>query len=74
MQVIDKDIFPIEAAEVAAKMTITPEVLSRSMPRLEYTTAIDPDMVQEEIDYLAELGYISGGFDASQILDLRFLE
>jgi len=43
------------------------------MGRLEYTTTIDPDMVQREIDYLAELGYIRSSFNAEDILDLRFL-
>ena len=66
--------FPAEAAEVAAKLEITPEMLLRSMSRLEYTTAIDPKVVQETIDYIAELGYIKAGIRAEDILDLRYLE
>jgi NitT/TauT family transport system substrate-binding protein len=44
------------------------------MARLEYTLSIDPEVVQQTIDYMAELGYISSSFDASEILDLRFIE
>jgi len=67
-------IFPAEAAEVAAKLEITSQVLLRSMARLEYNTDIDPKVVQETIDYIAELGYIKSSFKAEDILDLRFIE
>ncbi len=62
------------AAEVVAELEITPEAMLRSMGRLEYTTEINPEIVQEVIDYIASLGYIGESFDASQILDLRFLD
>jgi NitT/TauT family transport system substrate-binding protein len=62
------------AAEVVAELEITPEAMLRSMERLEYTTEINVEMVQEVIDYVASLGYINESFDASQILDLRFLD
>jgi NitT/TauT family transport system substrate-binding protein len=77
---------PAEAAEVVARqlqdasgtdsaqLEITPEVLLRSMQRLEYTTDVDPQMVQETIDYIAGLGYIQSGFKADDILDLSFME
>jgi len=74
LQAAGGKIFPTEAAEVAARLEITPEVLLRSMARLEYTMSIDPRVVQETIDYLAELGYIKSSFNAEDILDLRFLE
>jgi hypothetical protein len=44
------------------------------MGRMEYTTDIDPDIVQETIDYIASLGYIKSSFSAANILDLTFLE
>jgi NitT/TauT family transport system substrate-binding protein len=79
--------YPTEAAEVVARqlraagngndstqLEITPEVLLRSMQRLEYATDIDPQMVQETIDYIASLGYIKSGFKAEDILDLSFME
>lgn len=72
---------PEEAAEivvrqlqVAGELEITPEVMLRSMGRLDYTTDIDPEMVQETIDYIAGLNYIKNSFNAEDILDLRFLE
>jgi NitT/TauT family transport system substrate-binding protein len=74
LQAAGGSLFPAEAAETAAKLEITPEVLLRSMTRLEYTTAINPEVVQETIDYIAGLGYIKSSFNAEEILDLRFLE
>jgi NitT/TauT family transport system substrate-binding protein len=66
-------VFPLNAGKLAAKLDITPQVLLRSMARLEYTTSIDPGAVQETIDYLHRLGYIRKAFRAEEILDLRFL-
>jgi NitT/TauT family transport system substrate-binding protein len=57
-----------------AQLEITPELLLKSMGRLEYTTEIDPKEVQATIDYIASLGYIKSSFKAEDILDLRFLE
>jgi NitT/TauT family transport system substrate-binding protein len=74
LQAISGEVFPADAAEVAAQLEITPEVLFRSMARLDYTLSIDPEIVQQTIDYLAELGYISSSFDASEILDLRYID
>jgi NitT/TauT family transport system substrate-binding protein len=74
LQAAGHEVLPIEVADVASGLEITPEVLSRSMRRLEYTTGIDPAMVQDVIDYVAELGYIKSSFSAEEILDLRFLE
>jgi len=74
LQAVGGSLFPAKAAEVAAKLEITTQVLLRSMARLEYTTAIDPEVVQATIDYLAELGYIKSSFDAKDIMDLRFLK
>lgn len=55
------------------RIEMTPKVLFRSMARIEYTTDINPNMVQEIIDYMAGLGYIKGRFEAEDILDLSFL-
>jgi NitT/TauT family transport system substrate-binding protein len=74
LQAAGSEILPAEVAEVAPKLEIAPEVLLRSMGRLEYTTDIDPKVVQETIDYLAELGYIKKSFGAEDILDLRHLQ
>jgi len=75
LTVAGKEVLPLEIGEVAAQLEITPEVILRSLTtRMECTTAIDPVIVQETIDYLAELGYIKGSFNAEDILALRFLE
>ena len=67
-------LFPVEIADIATKTEITPEVLLRSMNRLEYTTNIDPAVVQETIDYVTHLGYIKSSFKAEDILDLSFIK
>ena len=67
-------LFPVEITDMATKTEITPEVLLRSMNRLEYTTDIDPLVVQEAINYVARLGYIKSSFKAEDILDLSFIK
>jgi NitT/TauT family transport system substrate-binding protein len=67
-------VLPDTVAEIAGGMEISPDVLLRSMGRMELTTDIDPEVVQDIIDYIAELGYIKASFPAEEILDLRFLE
>jgi len=67
-------LFPVEIADIATKTEITPEVLLRSMNRLEYTTDIDPAVVQEAIDYVTQLGYIRSSFKAEDILDSSFIK
>jgi NitT/TauT family transport system substrate-binding protein len=51
-----------------------PEVINKSMSRLNYTTDIDAESVQEMIDRMAKLGYIEEGVRADDILDTRFLQ
>ena len=68
------NLFPVEITDMATKTEITPEVLLMSMNRLEYTTDIDPVVVQEAIDYVARLGYIKNSFKAEDILDLSFIK
>jgi NitT/TauT family transport system substrate-binding protein len=68
-----EDVLPSDVAKASAGIEMTPDIMLRSMYRLDYTTSIDRADVQETIDYLAELGYIQGSFDARDILDLRFL-
>jgi NitT/TauT family transport system substrate-binding protein len=75
LQAAGSEVLPIEVSGVASSgLAITPEVLLRSMRRMEYTTDIDPVAVQDTIDYVSKLGYIKKGFNARDILDLRFLE
>lgn len=73
LSVTGEKILPAKVTKVAQKIEITPEVLLRSMGRLEYITSINPGKVQEMIDYIQHLGYIKKAFKAEDILDLRFL-
>lgn len=69
-----KEIFPLQVGEMTNKLEITPEVILRSLTKkMECTTAIDPKIIQEEINYMAELGYIKNSFKAEDILNLSFL-
>jgi NitT/TauT family transport system substrate-binding protein len=74
LQMAGSDILPAEAADVTSSLAITPEVLLRSMRRMEYTIDINPVIVQDTIDYIAKLGYIKSRFNAEDILDLRFIK
>jgi NitT/TauT family transport system substrate-binding protein len=74
LQIAGDDILPEALGDSTGGLEITAEALLRSMERLDYTLSIDPEIVQQTIDYLAELGYITASFDASEILDLRFID
>jgi NitT/TauT family transport system substrate-binding protein len=67
-------LFPVEDADLVSKIEFTAEVLLKSMNRLEYTININPLIVQETINYVANLGYIKNSFQAEDILDLSFIE
>jgi len=60
------------AFETASGFEYSPEVMQRSIQRIEFTSSIDTGVVQDVIDYMAELGYISSSFPAEEILDLSF--
>ena len=65
---------PERTAVILANLLDTkPEVINKSMSRLNYTTDIDAESVQEMIDYMVKLGYIEEGLKAEGILDTRFL-
>jgi len=74
LQLAGGDILPEALGDNSGSLDITAEALLRSMERLDYTLSIDPQVVQQTIDYLYELGYITSSFDASEILDLRFID
>jgi NitT/TauT family transport system substrate-binding protein len=67
-------LFPVEDADLVSKIEITLKVLLKSMNRLEYTIDINALIVQETINYVANLGYIKSSFQAEDILDLSFIE
>jgi NitT/TauT family transport system substrate-binding protein len=74
LQIAGISILPEALGEGSGTLEITAEALLRSMDRMDYTLDIDPEVVQQTIDYLAELGYIASSFDASEILDLRYID
>jgi len=59
------------AGGLSQKPGVNEAAMLRSMDRLDYTTTISPDEVQEVIDYLARLGYIDDPFAAEEILALE---
>jgi len=66
---------PDEAAVILAEeLDSDPAVIRKSMSRLNYTTRIDVESVQEMIDYMVELGYIEEGIRAEDMLDTTFLQ
>jgi NitT/TauT family transport system substrate-binding protein len=73
LQIAGTDILPEALGNGGTTLEITPEALLRSMARIDYTTDIDAEKVQDVIDYMAELDYIKSSFPASDILDLSFL-
>jgi len=74
LTVVGKEVFPPKMGGIAAGLEVTPGAILKSLTtEMECTTNVDPAMVQEEIDYLAKLGYIKS-FNAEDILDLSFLE
>ncbi len=73
LQISGQKVFPMDKALMGGQFTIDPQDMARSMKRLFYSTAIDPEMVQTTIDYLISLGYIKREMKAEDILDLRYL-
>jgi len=74
LTVAGTEVLPLKIGKVAAGLEITPEAILKSLTtKMECTTNVDPAIVQEEIDYLAKLGYIKS-FNVEDILDLSFLE
>lgn len=74
LQVTSGQVFSSGVDEDAVKFDIIPEMMLKSMLRMEYSVAIDPYLVQQMIDYAALKGNIKAGFDAADMLDLRFMD
>ena len=73
LQVTGQKVFPLDKALMDSPFAITRRDMMRSMNRLFYSTAIDPRVIQNTIDYLLALGYIKKEMRAEDILDLRYL-
>ena len=66
-------IFPAQTTNIIEQLDTTPEVLMRSMKRLDYSVDLDLQVVQETIDYMVHLGYIKQRLNAEDIVDLSWL-
>jgi len=73
LQITSEKVFPVDKALVNDQYSISRQDMARSMSRLYYSTAIDPKVVQETIDYLLALGYIKKRIRAEDILDLGYV-
>ena len=68
-----KEVLPFEAGRLTMGLEITPQTISRSMDRMRFTTDIDRRVVQDVINYMAQLGYIKGAIRARDVLCMSFL-
>lgn len=74
LSLVEKTVMPVDIGDETGQIEITPEVILRSLTtKMECTVEINPEKVQEMIDYLAKLGSIKQSFKAEEILDMRFL-
>ncbi len=74
LKVAGEKLFPTKEAEITMNLGVTPQIISRSMDRIEYTTNLDPEVIQRTIDFMVELGYIKEGIKAADIIELRYLQ
>jgi len=74
LAITEDENIPLDVENTTIGLDISRSALLKSITgKMEYSIDIDPEMVQAEINYLAELGYIKK-FDAKDILDMRFLQ
>ena len=67
-------VMPANVATLTAKLEMSSAMMLRSMNRLEYSTAISVNDVQEAIEHAVKLGYIKESFPAEEIVDTRFMQ
>ena len=73
LTVAGKKIFPLMLDRRLTGLRISPHAVKRALfKQMICTPEVDVRMIQEEINYLARLGYIKK-FDARKIVDLRWL-
>ncbi len=74
LNVMERELFPVKLAGSLQQLRVTPDVIQRSLgQKLVNTASINSEMVQEMVNYAAEIGNIKKPFPAEEILDLRFL-
>ncbi|MBN1656477.1 MAG: ABC transporter substrate-binding protein [Deltaproteobacteria bacterium] len=69
----DEKFMLADQAKGKSNLKMSPEMMLRSMGRLEYTSAISLKDVQQVIEYTARLGYIEKSFSAERIVDTRYM-
>ena len=66
--------YPAEAVALVAQEAVSAKTVLDSLTHgIECSTAVDLKGVQESIDYMVQLGYISRRVRAEEVLDLRWL-
>lgn len=73
LTVTGQTVLPEKAVESAAKLQVTPEIVAKSMSRLEYGSDIESAQVEATISYMDTLGFLKKTIETSELLDLRFL-
>jgi NitT/TauT family transport system substrate-binding protein len=63
-----------DEVDAGIRTAISPDIVLRSMSRMEYTLDISPEEVQKTIDYMDGLGYLKKKIPAGELLDLRFIQ
>jgi NitT/TauT family transport system substrate-binding protein len=73
LSVLEQGALPGLEGRLEGSPTITPEVIARSMARMDFTTKLDLDGVQAVIDYMKRIGYIDRDLRAGDFIDMRSL-
>lgn len=75
LTVAGEKILPVKVSKIAEKLQIKPDDIQKSLTKKMINTIdIDIEGIQQEIDYMAELGYIKKTFEATELLELKFLK
>lgn len=74
LQAAEEDVLAFNIDGNKGSLNINSDVIYNSLTKnMECSTDINPKVVQDVIDYMADLGYIER-FEAEEILELRYLE
>ncbi len=70
-----KQVLPLNVGKTAAGFQVTPDIILKSLTeRMICSTDVDPEEIQNAINYSAGLEYLKKQCKAGELLDLRFLE
>ena len=68
-----REVLPSKGDKLTTAFDITPQIISRSMDRMVFTTDLDQRVVKDMINYITQLGYVKPGIKVQDILDMSFL-